>query len=349
MPPTTLSQRLLQPAARGLSLAAWGLAVALTLPTIGLLWDGAWHMSFGRDTFWSPPHILLYAGVTLSLLLATGIIVAATFRPPTAGDLQLGALHAPLGAFWMLAGTTIMLAAAPFDDWWHNTFGRDTGLWSPPHIAGLIGGSIVALGAISFLRNGAPAARLSGARYAVTLILLGDLAVVGGALALGSASMRVEPRASPELYPITSCLAGAFLLTFAQRVTGRAGSATLVAVVQFGLIGSVGLIFSASGYDYVVSLPPLLIAPALVLDLLFARWGRRSFWPLIAGVAFPLVFFPAEAIWFHFLNGAPEWWQLIPAITAFFLALPVSLAGAITGEWLGQQIGTDFVGRQKAA
>ncbi len=339
------SPRLLQQAAGGLSLAAWGLVAALLLPTIGLLWDGAWHMSFGRDTFWSPPHLLLYAGVTLSLLLSAAIIVAATFRPGSSTDISVGPLHAPLGAFAILAGTTLVLAAAPFDDWWHNTFGRDTGLWSPPHIAGLIGGTIIAMGAVSFLRSGTSGARLQGARYGATLLVLGSLAVVGGALALGSASMRFEPRAFPNLYPITSCLAGAFILTLAQRVTGRAGSAALVALIQFGLIGSVGLIFSTSGYEYVVSLPPFLIAPAIILDLLFARWGSRTFWPLIAGVVFPIVFFPAEAVWFHILNGTAEWWQLIPAVTAFFLALPVSLAGAITGEWLGQRLVTDFADR----
>ncbi len=338
----TLSPYLFNPAVGRLSWVVWALVVTLTLPTVGLLWDGAWHMTFGRDTFWSPPHILLYAGVTLSLFLSAAIIVASAFQPEPVTDVQLGPLHAPLGTFMMLAGTAIMLAAAPFDDWWHITFGRDTGLWSPPHIAGLIGGSIVALGAISFLRYSAPGTRLHGIRYGATVLLLSCFAIVGGALALGAHSLRFEPRANPQLYPITSCLAGAFLLTLTQRVTGRAGSATLVALIQFALIGGVGWVLTASGYERVVSLPPLLIAPAVALDVLFTRWGNRSFWPLIAGIAFPLVFFPAEALWFHLLAGSAPWWPLIPAVTAFFLAWPVSLAGAITGEWLGQRLVTSF-------
>ena len=25
---------------------------------IGLIWDISWHRTIGRDTFWSPPHVL---------------------------------------------------------------------------------------------------------------------------------------------------------------------------------------------------------------------------------------------------------------------------------------------------
>jgi hypothetical protein len=40
----------------GLSLAAWAFVLAGLLAFIGLLWDGAWHGSWGRDSFFIPPH-----------------------------------------------------------------------------------------------------------------------------------------------------------------------------------------------------------------------------------------------------------------------------------------------------
>ena len=28
----------------------------------GIIWDISWHMSIGRDTFWTPAHLLIQAG-----------------------------------------------------------------------------------------------------------------------------------------------------------------------------------------------------------------------------------------------------------------------------------------------
>jgi len=43
-------------------------------------------------------------------------------------------LHAPLGAFIISWGGAAMLTSAPFDDWWHNAYGLDTKILSPPHV-----------------------------------------------------------------------------------------------------------------------------------------------------------------------------------------------------------------------
>jgi len=332
--------RLLKPAAGSLSLAAWGLVAALTLPAVGLLWDGAWHLTFGRDTFWSPPHVLLYAGVTLSLFISTTTIAVSTLRQDSRDNVfALGPWRAPPGATVVLAGTATMLAAAPFDNWWHVTFGRDSGLWSPPHLAGLIGGSLTGLGAVMFIHGESDRrSKLEGARLWATLLLLGCFTLGVGAIGLGPYSIRHEQRTDPSLYPIASCLVGTFALTLSQRVTGRPGAATVVALAQFGLNGVVGAALTASGYERVVSLPPLMIGSAVAADVVFARWGHRpaSAWPWVAGLVFAITFFPIEAVWSRSLTGLM--WPLIPALTAFCLALPASLVGAMAGEWLGHTI-----------
>ena len=41
----------------------WTLYAVLTASAcivVGLIWDISWHMSIGRDTFWTPPHLLEY-------------------------------------------------------------------------------------------------------------------------------------------------------------------------------------------------------------------------------------------------------------------------------------------------
>src|SRR5206468_8111660 len=40
-------------------------------------------------------------------------------------------------------GTLAVIAAAPFDEFWHRTFGRDVDMWSPPHLFAIYGGGIL--------------------------------------------------------------------------------------------------------------------------------------------------------------------------------------------------------------
>ena len=42
--------------------------------------------------------------------------------------------RAPLGAWVCIWGAFAMLTSAPFDDWWHNAYGLDVKIISPPHM-----------------------------------------------------------------------------------------------------------------------------------------------------------------------------------------------------------------------
>ncbi|HYB75245.1 MAG TPA: hypothetical protein VED18_17865, partial [Candidatus Sulfotelmatobacter sp.] len=80
----------------GVALGAYALQLA------GVYWDVGWHHARGREAFWSPPHLTIYAGVTLALLAAAlGMLGegrrSGTYRPATLGPL-------------------IQLAAAPVDE-----------------------------------------------------------------------------------------------------------------------------------------------------------------------------------------------------------------------------------------
>ena len=52
--------------------AAWALLVLLFQAILGLGWDIRWHSTFGRDTFWAPPHLLLYSGIALAYSTVIG-------------------------------------------------------------------------------------------------------------------------------------------------------------------------------------------------------------------------------------------------------------------------------------
>src|SRR5262249_56514981 len=63
------------------------------------------------------------------------------FRPTWGSDaaarrssVNVLGFRAPLGAFILAWGGVAMLTSAPFDDWWHNAYGLDVKIVSPPHM-----------------------------------------------------------------------------------------------------------------------------------------------------------------------------------------------------------------------
>ena len=65
---------------------------------------------------------------------------AATRRLPgrrmrsAAASVRFWGFRAPLGAWVCIWGAFAMLTSAPFDDWWHNAYGLDVKILSPPHM-----------------------------------------------------------------------------------------------------------------------------------------------------------------------------------------------------------------------
>src|SRR3989442_12262732 len=71
--------------------ALWVLLAANLLVGWGVQWDIQWHVQIGRDSFWIPPHVMTYAGVTLVVLGAFGVLAIDTLRRLMAGREPAGA------------------------------------------------------------------------------------------------------------------------------------------------------------------------------------------------------------------------------------------------------------------
>src|SRR5438552_177204 len=131
---------------RGVVIARTSTAIPLIVGLIGTLlswfgsgWDVSWHRLFGRDTFWSTPHLFIYVGVALwgvAALIASATAMAG--RPIRGRALVVGPLRAELGLALIGVGALVTILAGPFDNLWHAVFGRDVDIWSPLHIAGAI-------------------------------------------------------------------------------------------------------------------------------------------------------------------------------------------------------------------
>jgi hypothetical protein len=127
------------------------MTIALTSIAVGIVWDISWHETIGRDTFWTPAHSAIYLGGVLGGCVGGWLAIRYTFfAGPTDRDSSVSVYgaRAPLGAWVAILGALAMLTSAPFDDWWHNAYGLDVKILSPPHVVlglGMFGISIGAL------------------------------------------------------------------------------------------------------------------------------------------------------------------------------------------------------------
>ena len=129
----------------------WCSALAVTSTSVGLYWDISWHMSIGRDTFWTPAHLCIHFGAIVAGVSSIFLILASTFGKNAArrdNSVRVWRFYGPLGAFVSLWGGLAMLTSAPFDDWWHNSFGLDVQIISPPHVVLILGIFVLGLGGL---------------------------------------------------------------------------------------------------------------------------------------------------------------------------------------------------------
>jgi hypothetical protein len=218
--------------------SVWPLWFALgssLLAAFGVHWDIAWHRSIGRDSFWTPPHVAIYSAAVLAALAALARIIPATFggRAADASVRVLG-FRGPLGAFMSAWGGGTMLASAPFDDWWHNAYGLDVKILSPPHIVLALGLLALHLGALVMLAGAVNASEGPRRRTLEALVI-----VVGGNMVVAMMTLFMEKTVRPfmhlgSFYFIVGLIVP-LLIAAVQGATGRrwAGTSTVLAYSAF--------------------------------------------------------------------------------------------------------------------
>jgi hypothetical protein len=149
-------------------------SVALLL---GWQWDFSWHRSVGRDTFFTPPHVVIYVGALLSCVAAASAIVHATFvQSAKDRGVRVWGLEGPLGAFAVAWGGLAMLGGGVFDAWWHGVYGLDVVIWSVPHVV-IIGCGMVTIfsGNVLLAASNANNAAMRSHRAKALLVLAGGV------------------------------------------------------------------------------------------------------------------------------------------------------------------------------
>lgn len=299
----------------------WAGAAAVTSSTIGGAWDVSWHRSIGRDTFWTPAHMMIYACGVLAAIVGLYLVTRATFgndQQMRAASVNILGLRAPLGVFLAGWGGVAMLTSAPFDNWWHNAYGLDVKIVSPPHTLLILGIRAVSVGMMFLILAAMNRSIDSGAANVQTLqwlfLYLGGLAVGGQMFFLQEYTWDVVLHQSQAYIAMGIALPVLFAI-LSQASRFRWACTTTAAIYMAVVIAEIlilplvpaqpklGPVFNPVTHLVPAKFPVLLIVPALALDLLWQRTQQWKRWQvaLVSGILFVAVVFVVEWPFANFL------------------------------------------------
>lgn len=303
---------------------------ASTSTIVGVLWDIAWHQSIGRDTFWSPPHMAIYLGGVVAGV-ASGIHVLRRSFGATPWDRQATVgfwkyFHGHLGAWVCIWGAIAMLTSAPFDDWWHNAYGLDVKILSPPHAVLALGILAIQLGAMFMVlayQNRADTAPGSARDPRTSRALRWLFAYAAALVLINFATMVSEYtwRIFQHGTMFYRIVAGVLVMPIvAAGVSGRLRwPATAAASMYFAFLLLLNWIFplfpaepklAPVHFALTRMMPPqfplLLFIPAIGIDIVLQRWRMPDRKWLLAGAlaaVFLGLFIAAQWPFATFLNS----------------------------------------------
>ena len=276
----------------------------------GTYWDDSWHTDRGRDTLASPPHLLLYAGVLVALAVA-----AAWARRAARDAGWREVLRTAGGPRTAVVGGVAVLVSAPVDELWHTAYGRDSVLWSPPHLLAAAGSTALTVGLVLGLRRGS-----------VT-------AAVGAALAVGAFVVPVMeyetdvPQFDVALYLPVLAVGLGLASPVVRSLVGGAWPFTTVAgvysVMRLAIAGGL------AGIGHSTPIVPPLLAVAVAVDVLERRRCPR----VVVAVAAVVVL---HAAYVPFLWLVPHGVRLDTADALASAALSLGAVAAVAaaaGGW----------------
>jgi hypothetical protein len=268
-----------------------------------------------------------------------------------------------------------MIVSGPFDDWWHNTYGLDVEILSPPHTvlaAGIIAIQIGAMLMVVSRQNNSGA----DSRLAQLLFLY-----AGGVVILALATVATEYLAFPNdqrsagFYLVSAGIFPVFLVGTSRASLSRWGATGAAAVYMtvtllmmwilqlFSAEPLLGPIMRPIENMIPPAFPLLLVVPALAVDVLMRRLpeqaSRLSPWILSGAIGVAFVAALLAVQWYfsafllgeggrNFLFGADQWdynsspgpwqyeyWESTVQASQLLWAGLIAFASARTGLWWG--------------
>jgi hypothetical protein len=338
----------------------WCCLVAVLSSVVGGAWDISWHESVGRDTFWTPAHMLIYLCGVLSGICCGYLILSTTFdktSPVRAHAISMWGFRGPMGAFMCAWGGVAMITSAPFDNWWHAAYGLDVKILSPPHILLALGMLAIRFGTLVMVLSelnrarGEYRAKLERLLFFVFLFLMGMTIGI-----MQEYSNRVY------MHGATFYMVVMFIAPIWMAAVAAASKHPWAATITTGLYTAVHFAFTwllplvpaepklGPVYQKITHLVPpdfplLLIVPAIVFDLVRRRtsaWNRwaqaatlaTAFLASFLAVQWPFANFlmsPAARNWFFAADNYP---YFIPSTSFWVRNLFVPTEPTLAAFWL---------------
>jgi hypothetical protein len=238
------------------------------------------------------------------------MIFTSTFgrAPLREVSVRIWGLRGPLGAFISAWGGVAMLASAPFDDWWHNAYGLDVRIISPPHMVLALGFFGIEIGTtflmLAFMN------RATGAeRRALERLFL----YVGGTAMAESVLLKLEYISRSEmhsgLFYIVVTIGTPLALVAVAVASRHRWACTIMALVYTAfnvaflwilpLVPAqpkLGPVYQQVTHFIPWEFPLLIVVPAFVTDVILQRTSglRPLLRAPIAGAAFLAAFVAAQ-------------------------------------------------------
>ncbi len=331
-------------------------SLGVLLAAGGGSWDITNHLLNKPETFFAPPHALLYSGVGTSVLGAALLLSSSRF----AGRIVLPAKMA-------VAGVILLISAGPVDFAWHSAFGLD-GLFSPPHfvlVSGMVLSSLGAIAGMVYYRT--MTVRGEAVRLHPALVVVGILPLwlsLSGIVDMFTLPFSETPyfnfnpdRTSAVVlaavgfpFVIAACLVGSYFLAGRRFGTmSISGAAFIVTGILTSIVPSDALISTIPFYS--LSVIPIVVSDAL---LSYKQW-KSSRIPVylagaIVGVTFFMLYYPLITHTYNeFTNfgrlvwpgvTAPIYFELLSTVYPYVVvpAAAFGIVGALTADRLAARI-----------
>ena len=268
----------------------------ILLVTVGGSWDITNHLLSKPETFFSPPHALMYSGVAVTLI---GVILSfigwknlQKFRDSYFLSLKI-----------KLIGIGLLTGAGPLDFIWHSYFGLD-GLLSPPHFTLITGmflcsvGGMIGISRYLKFHNSQPAVKYL-LILAVIPVWLSASGIISSLSLPFSSTDFFEFNPEPTIAFTIASLAYPFLISLSLTLIFRLSG------YQFGMLSILGglflLIYSSTAivpnfamFD-TIQFYSLNLIPFLISDV-FLKINRsklsRFFVGGLLGSIFYMIYYP---------------------------------------------------------
>ncbi|MDA1094758.1 MAG: hypothetical protein O3A25_16025 [Acidobacteria bacterium] len=284
----------------------WAVAFASTSVMVGVIWDISWHRTIGRDTFWTPAHLAIYLGGAVAGLSCGWLVLQTTFggsvRDKAAG-VSFWGFRGPLGAWVCIWGSLAMITSGPLDDWWHNAYGLDVKILSPPHAVLAAGILSIQIGAMLMALAQQNNARRGDRGSELPFVYAGGVFIVMLATLVTQEIAFANAQHGNTFFIVSGVMFPIVLVGLARAARGPWGATTAAGVYMGVTMIMIWILqlFPAQPMlapilrqvDRMVPppFPLLLVLAGLVIDLVIrrlpadARWVRQSATAVGAGLA----------------------------------------------------------------